>query len=118
MTIKIKKIGSAKSLAVALNKVKPVKRFDAKKYLGKVKWNEDPLEFQKRMRDEWNQCNCIIAELNSGIKERTKEILQTINIKLPDAIVAATAMYLDLPLLTFDSDFTSVPGLKLFILEE
>jgi len=54
MTIKIKKIGSAKSLAVALNKVKPVKRFDAKKYLGKVKWNEDPLEFQKRMRDEWN----------------------------------------------------------------
>ena len=62
--------------------------------------------------------SCIIAELNSGIKERTKEMLQTANIKLPDAIVAATAMYLDLPLLTFDSDFVRVPGLKLFILEE
>jgi hypothetical protein len=40
-----------------------------------------------------------------------------IKIKLPDAIIAATAMYLDLPLLTFDSDFARVPQLKLFILE-
>ena len=62
--------------------------------------------------------NCIIAELNTGIKTRTKEILQTVSIKIPDAIIAATAMYLDLPLLTFDSDFTRVPGLKLFILED
>lgn len=62
--------------------------------------------------------SCIIADLNSGIKELTKEMMQTVNIKLPDAIVAATAMYLDLPLLTFDSDFTRVPGLKLFLLEE
>jgi len=54
MTTKVKKIGSAKSLTDALNKVKPVKRFDAKKHLGKVKWNEDPLEYQKRIRDEWN----------------------------------------------------------------
>ena len=54
MAIEIKKIGSAKSLAVALNKVKPVKRFNANKHLGKVKWNEDPLEYQKRIRDEWN----------------------------------------------------------------
>jgi predicted nucleic acid-binding protein len=62
--------------------------------------------------------NCIIAELNNGIKERTKKILQILSIKLPDAIIAATALYLDLPLLTFDSDFARVPGLKLFILEE
>ena len=61
--------------------------------------------------------NCIIAELNSGIKERVTNILQTIKIKLPDAIIAATALHLDLPLLTFDSDFARIPGLKLFILE-
>jgi hypothetical protein len=54
MTIKVKKIASAKSLSVALSKVKPVKRFEAKKHLGKVKWDEDPLEFQKRIRDEWS----------------------------------------------------------------
>jgi predicted nucleic acid-binding protein len=61
--------------------------------------------------------SCFIAELNYGIKNITKILLQKVNIKLPDAIVAATALYLDLPLLTFDSDFTRVPELKLFILE-
>lgn len=61
--------------------------------------------------------SCFIAELNHDIKSITKSLLQRVNIKLPDAIVAATAIYLDLPLLTFDSDFTRVPELKLFILE-
>lgn len=61
--------------------------------------------------------SCFIAELNYGIKTITKNLLQKVNIKLPDAIVAATALYLDLPLLTFDSDFARVPELKLFILE-
>ncbi len=61
--------------------------------------------------------NCFVAELNTGIKSITKNLLQSVSIKLPDAIVAATAIYLDLPLLTFDSDFARVPRLKLFILE-
>ena len=54
MTIIIKKIRSAKTLTDALNKVKPVKCFDANKHLGKVKWDEDPLKFQKRLRNEWD----------------------------------------------------------------
>ncbi len=61
--------------------------------------------------------NCFIADLNSGIKIIAKELLQTVAIKLPDAIIAATALYLDFPLLTFDSDFSKVPNLKLFVLE-
>jgi predicted nucleic acid-binding protein len=62
--------------------------------------------------------SCFVAELSSGIKKIVKELLQTVNIKLPDAIVAATALYLDMPLLTFDTDFIRVPDLKLFILEK
>lgn len=62
--------------------------------------------------------SCLIAEINTGIKEVTKNLLQSEKIKLPDAIIAATAIYLDLPLLTFDNDFARVPALKLFILEE
>lgn len=54
MTIEVNKIRSAKSLTAALSKVKRVKRFDAKKHLGKVIWSEDPLEYQKRVRDEWD----------------------------------------------------------------
>ena len=53
MSIIIKKIRSAKTLTEALSKVKPAKRFDAKKHLGKVKWDENPLEFQKKLRNEW-----------------------------------------------------------------
>ncbi len=53
MTIKVNKIRSAKSLTAALNKVKPVKRFDAKKHFGKINWGEEPLEYQKRIRNEW-----------------------------------------------------------------
>ncbi len=62
--------------------------------------------------------SCFVAELNEGIKTQTKKLLQTVKIKLPDAIIAATVLYLDLPLLTFDSDFVRIHGLKLFILDE
>jgi predicted nucleic acid-binding protein len=61
--------------------------------------------------------SCFVADMNSGIKELTKELLQLPGIRLPDAVIAATAIYLDLPLLTFDADFYNVPGLKLIILE-
>ena len=30
------------------------KRMPAKKFCGAVKWKEDGLKFQQRMRDEWN----------------------------------------------------------------
>ncbi len=36
----------------ALRKIKPTKVLLANRHLGKVKWNEDALTFQKRMRDE------------------------------------------------------------------
>ncbi len=54
MTMKINKIRTVNGLNNALDKIKPVKQFDAKKHLGKVKWDEDPLDYQKRIRDEWN----------------------------------------------------------------
>lgn len=38
-----------------LAEMKPTKIFDSTKYCGKVKWDENPLEFQKRMRNEWNR---------------------------------------------------------------
>lgn len=53
MTLEVKKIRTAKTLSEALNKVKPVKRFDAQRHVGKVNWEEDALEYQKRIRDEW-----------------------------------------------------------------
>ena len=61
--------------------------------------------------------SCFIAELSPQIKKIVKELIQKFNIKLPDAIIAATALYLDLPLLTADKEFNKVPNLKLILLE-
>jgi len=61
--------------------------------------------------------NCFIAELSPQIKKIVKELIQKFNIKLPDAIIAATALYLDLPLLTADKEFNKVPNLKLILIE-
>ena len=36
-----------------LSKLDNKKHFDADKFAGKINWNEDPLEFQKKMRNEW-----------------------------------------------------------------
>ena len=61
--------------------------------------------------------SCFIAEMNQQIKQKTKDLMQKASVKLPDAIVAATAIYLDLPLFTADVGFEKVPGLNLILLE-
>jgi hypothetical protein len=61
--------------------------------------------------------SCFIAELSPQIKKIVKELIQKFNIKLPDAIIAATALYLDLPLLTADKEFNRLPNLKLILIE-
>jgi hypothetical protein len=53
MESNVKKIESPKKLSEALQKMKPSKTFQAKNHLGKVKWNEDAIDYQKRIRDEW-----------------------------------------------------------------
>lgn len=57
------------------------------------------------------QCN--IIDINPQIKTSTIEIRQNHKIKLPDAIIAATAMYLNVPLITADKDFENINNLNL-----
>ena len=58
---------------------------------------------------------CFLIDINQEIKQIYREIKQTHVIKLPDAIIAATAIYLDMPLLTFDKGFKNVSHLKLMM---
>ena len=44
--------------------------------------------------------NCSIIDINSEIKKRTITFRKKSNLKLPDAIIAATAQFTGLPLLT------------------
>lgn len=64
-----------------------------------------------------NDENCKLIELISAIKERTIKIRRKHRIKLPDAIVAATAIFLGIPLLTFDAGFAKIDDLDLILLE-
>lgn len=57
--------------------------------------------------------NCKSINLNSDIKQKTIKIRKAYNIKLPDSIIIATALYLDLPLITSDVDFKKVDELTL-----
>lgn len=59
--------------------------------------------------------NCFITEINHEIKQIYKDIKQNYTIKLPDAVIAATAISLDIPLLTSDSDFQKILDLKLIL---
>lgn len=58
--------------------------------------------------------DAMIFELEKDIKLKTVEIRKAHKIKLPDAIIAATALVYELTLLTRnDSDFKNIDGLNL-----
>lgn len=54
-----------------------------------------------------------IIHTNDFICEMAAEIRRTRGIKLPDAMIAATCFFLDIPLVTFDSDLDNIPDLKI-----
>jgi hypothetical protein len=59
--------------------------------------------------------DCIVFELEPAVKVKTVEIRRVHNLKLPDAIIAATALLMDLTLITNDRrGFDKVARLKLF----
>jgi predicted nucleic acid-binding protein len=56
----------------------------------------------------------VIIELDRSIKLKTEDIRKQHKIRLPDAIIAATALAYDLVLLTRNtSDFKNIPNLKI-----
>lgn len=61
--------------------------------------------------------SCTVIEMSPAIKKKTIEIRQRSRIKLPDAIVAATAISLNLPLITADQQFEKILGLTVVIIK-
>ena len=56
---------------------------------------------------------CKIINISSVVKQETIRIRKAYNTKLPDSIIIASALYLDLPLITADVDFKQVDELIL-----
>jgi predicted nucleic acid-binding protein len=61
--------------------------------------------------------NCLVLEMNDSIKNRAIELKQTTKIKLPDAVIAATAICHHLTILTADKGFTKLKNLNIVLLE-
>lgn len=61
--------------------------------------------------------NCTIIDLPYGIKKFIIEYRKKTKLKLPDAIVIATACCLRIPLLTADKAFKKVEGTEIIIYE-
>ena len=54
----------------------------------------------------------VIIGLNENIKKAVIDIRTNYRIKLPDAIIAATSMYLNMPLFSADDDFKRVESIS------
>jgi hypothetical protein len=52
MTVIIKPNATKDEIEERLKKIKPKKRFDAYKFLGKLDWGQDGLEYQQELRAE------------------------------------------------------------------
>ncbi len=79
--------------------------------LGRKGISETELQIIQALLD-----TCFIIELQPLIKEKAIYLKQRHKIKLPDALVAATAYNTGLPLLTADKGFATLPGLDLLLL--
>jgi predicted nucleic acid-binding protein len=60
--------------------------------------------------------DCVIFELTSDIRKIAIEIRQKTKVKTPDAIIAATSKYLQIPLVTSDKGFKNIPDLELILI--
>ncbi|MFD2531794.1 type II toxin-antitoxin system VapC family toxin [Gracilimonas halophila] len=60
---------------------------------------------------------CTITELSPSIRKIAIEVRKKDKLKLPDAVIAATSIYLDFPLITMDNDFEKVKDLNAIVLE-
>lgn len=69
----------------------------------------------KKVQALLDTCTKIIH--SEEINKLTIRIRREHKIKLPDALIAATALYTQLPLLTFDKGFTQIKSLDLVLLQ-
>ena len=59
---------------------------------------------------------CYIVDIEPAIKDLTIKTRARHKTKLPDAVIAATAMYFDIPLFTMDKGFEKIDDLQSVIL--
>lgn len=66
---------------------------------------------QKTISKEFIE-DSVVIDLNDAIKRMTIDLRVKYNLKIPDAIIAASALYLNLPLISADKVFEKVSELQ------
>ena len=61
--------------------------------------------------------NCTVVSLFEYIKRIAIQLKQSYTLKIPIAIIAATAIYLNIPLLPAVKDFKKIKGLDLILIQ-
>lgn len=61
--------------------------------------------------------DCFIIDINARIKKIVVDLRFNYKLKLPDAIIAATSSYLNIPLITSDRDFKKISNLNIYFYE-
>ena len=62
--------------------------------------------------------DCLIIPLSNNIKQQYKSLRQAHKLKLADSLIAATALSLNIPLITADKQFKTIKTLKLIQYEQ
>jgi hypothetical protein len=78
--------------------------------------NKGITELQFKYRSTIIQ-NCTIVSISENIKQLAIQLKQNYTLKIPDAIIAATSIYLNFPLLTADKDFKKIKELDLVLIQ-
>ncbi|MHB8337835.1 MAG: type II toxin-antitoxin system VapC family toxin [Ignavibacteriaceae bacterium] len=61
---------------------------------------------------------CLIVDINQLIKENTVEIRKKYSLKLPDCIIIATSLYLNIPIISADKEFSKAENADLVLYQK
>jgi hypothetical protein len=61
--------------------------------------------------------DCTVIDITPEIKENTIKLRRSYSLKLPDCIIAATSLWLNMPLITADSNFKKADIVELIYFE-
>jgi predicted nucleic acid-binding protein len=76
--------------------------------LGSKNIKPDDVQKIKSFIDE-----CTVIDITAGIKETAILVRRNYSLKLPDSIILATSIWLNMPLITADKDFKKVDSADL-----
>ena len=62
--------------------------------------------------------NCIIIDINNLIKENTIDLRRKYSLKLPDCIIIATSLYLNIPIISADEEFSKAENIDLILYQK